>query len=84
MIQVISIILEAIIAILAVFIAINKKKVYGFGFALTFLIYVFYDSISLFGLSVNNVLMGWLFFIATLSAGISMGNLYWYLTRKKN
>lgn len=74
--QLISIIIEFIIVIISLTIAIQKKKIYGYGFALTFAIYVFYDLARLFALSVNEILLYSLFFVATLSAAVSLWSLY--------
>jgi len=70
-IQIISIFLEAIIVLFCLFAAIQKKKIYGYGFALTFFIYVFYDSVRLFGWPVNESILYIGFFLATVSAFLS-------------
>ena len=41
--QYISIVIEAIVAILGLLIVFNKKKKYGYGIFITFAIYVIYD-----------------------------------------
>lgn len=64
--QSLSIIIEALIVVLSLFIA--KRKSYGFLFALTFLIYVLYDSSNLFSWGIPGFLTEILFFIASLSA----------------
>ena len=61
-----SIIIEAIIDILAIFIA--QRKSHWALIALTFLIYVFYDSSKLFNWGIPGFLTEILFFIASLSA----------------
>lgn len=66
--QVVSIIIEAIIVVFSLLTAIKKKKIYGFGIALTFAIYVFYDLARSIPLSISNNILYPLFFIATLSA----------------
>jgi len=68
LIQLISIFLEAIIVIFCLFAAIKKKKIFAYGFALTFFIYVFYDSVRLFQLAINEGLLYASFFLATISA----------------
>ncbi|MBU4407067.1 MAG: hypothetical protein KKB24_05720 [Candidatus Altiarchaeota archaeon] len=74
--QLVSISLEAIIVIIALMIAVSKKRVYGYGFALTFGIYVFYDLARLFSFEVNEMLLYTIFFVATVSALVSMLKLY--------
>ena len=74
--QPVSIILEAIIVIVAIAIAVRKKKCYGCGFALTFAIYVYYDSAKYFGWGALSAWLYPLFFVATVSALFSMISLY--------
>jgi hypothetical protein len=76
MLQIISIILEAIIVIISLMVAIKNKKGYGYGFALTFFIYVVYDSVREFNLVINSLIVYILFFIATISILISVLDLY--------
>jgi hypothetical protein len=75
-IQLISIILEFAIVIISLIIALKNKKVYGYTLALTFLIYVIYDLSKLIQLSVNDLMLSLLFFIATLSALFSVWKIY--------
>ncbi|MDD5649917.1 MAG: hypothetical protein PHF86_05770 [Candidatus Nanoarchaeia archaeon] len=75
-IQLIAVFIELIIVILSLIIAVKKKKVYGYGFAITFAIYVFYDSVSLFLIEIPEMLLSILFFIATLSALWAIFKLY--------
>jgi hypothetical protein len=70
--QISSIILEAMIIIIALTIALGKKKLYGLGFALTFAIYVYYDLAKFLEWQTLPSLLPILFFIATLSAMLSM------------
>jgi len=70
--QISSIVLEAIIVLVALMIAFGKKKMYGLGFALTFAIYVYYDLAKLMEWQTLPSLLPILFFIATLSAMLSM------------
>jgi len=63
-----SIIIEMVIAILGLFIAIEKKKIYGYGLFLTFAIYVFYDFAKLSNWNINLNVLYFSFFVATLSA----------------
>jgi len=74
--QLISICIEFAIVIISLMIAASRKKVYGYGFALTFAIYVFYDSARLFSVAIDETPLYILFFIATVSALISVWKLY--------
>ena len=65
--QYLSIIMESIIAATGLFIAIRKKRVFGYGIFLTFLIYVFYDLVNLLQLEVSDYTLYPMFFVATLS-----------------
>jgi signal transduction histidine kinase len=65
--QYVSIIMESIIAATGLFIAIRKKRVFGYGIFLTFLIYVFYDLVNLLQLEVSDYTLYPVFFVATLS-----------------
>ena len=62
-----SIILETLIALMGLFIAIRKKRFFGYGIFLTFTIYVFYDLIKLIPLDISNIILYPMFFVATLS-----------------
>jgi len=66
--QLFSIGIEFLIVILGLHLGFSKKKCYGFGFALTFALYVFYDFVDLFGLPVSELVLKLAFFIATVSA----------------
>ncbi|MFA7707520.1 MAG: hypothetical protein WCX73_01090 [Candidatus Pacearchaeota archaeon] len=65
--QSISIAIELIIAILGLSILFKKKKIYGLGIFITFVIYVFYDYAKLNSININTNLLSFLFFIASLS-----------------
>jgi hypothetical protein len=76
MLQEISIAVEVIIVVFSVLIFIRKKQIYGYGFALTFLLYVFYDLVRLLNFSVDEGLIRALFFVATLSGLVAIINAY--------
>jgi hypothetical protein len=59
--------MESVIAATGLFIAIRKKRVFGYGIFLTFLIYVFYDLVNLLQLEVSDYTLYPVFFVATLS-----------------
>ena len=70
-IPIISIILEIVIAVLALVIAL-RGRFYMIGFALTFGIYVYYDLARLYEWSVSESLLSVVFLIATLAALVSV------------
>ena len=74
--QYISILMELIIAVFGLMIAIKKKKCYGYGFALTFFIYVFYDLAKLIPLQIPSEAIYPMFFVATLSAMYAVFEVY--------
>jgi hypothetical protein len=65
--QIISIILEAVVAVFGIMLALSKGKSYGWFIALTFAIYVFYDIANLIPLNVSIHLLYPIFFVATVS-----------------
>jgi hypothetical protein len=65
--QYIAIMLEGTIAIIGLFLAIGKKKIFGYGIFLTFAIYVFYDLARLVPIEISNSTLYPIFFVATLS-----------------
>jgi hypothetical protein len=75
-IQYISIALEAAIVLISLLAATIKKKTYCYGFAFTFFIYVFYDTIKLRQINISNIILSFSFFIATLSALWSVWMIY--------
>lgn len=68
---VVSIILEALIAVLALVTAVRGRS-YMLGLTLTFGIYVYYDLARLYEWSVSESLLSVVFLIATLSALVSI------------
>lgn len=70
--QTISIFLELIIVFMALKLALSKKQLAGYGFAITFGIYVFYDAVKLYNYTVNSQFLQILFFVATLSIFLSL------------
>ncbi len=74
--QTISIFLELIIVLISLRIAISKKRMAGYGFALTFGVYVFYDAVKYYNYPINGELLQILFFIATVSALLSIWLIY--------
>lgn len=74
--QILSILVEIIIVIVAIKTAQLKKKSYAYGFAVTFAIYVIFDSVREFRVQVPQSLLDILFLIATVSALWAMWKLY--------
>lgn len=74
--HIISIFLEAIITILGILLATQKRKSYGWAIALTFGIYVFYDAATFFSVSIRPDVLYSIFFIATISAFWSVWRIY--------
>lgn len=68
LLQYTSILMELFIAIFGILIAVRKRRMYGWGFALTFFIYVFYDLSKLVPLQISTSILYPMFFVATASA----------------
>jgi hypothetical protein len=71
----VSILLEAAVAIIAV-LAARKGKPYVYGLAFTFGAYVLYDLARLLQWNVQGGLLSWLFLLATITALIAVWGLY--------
>jgi hypothetical protein len=72
---VISIVLEAVVAILAI-LAARKGKPYLYGLAFTFGAYVLYDLARLLQWQVQGGLLSGLFLLATITALVAVWGLY--------
>jgi hypothetical protein len=72
---ILSIILEAAVAVLA-FMAARKRTPYLYGIAFTFAIYVLYDLARLMQIDVQEGLLSVLFLVASASALIAVWGLY--------
>src|SRR3954467_6025097 len=72
---IVSIALEAAVAILAV-LAARRGKPYIYGLAFTFGAYVLYDLARLLHWNVQAGVLSWLFLLATISALIAVWGLY--------
>ena len=72
---VVSIILEAAVAIIAV-LAARKGKPYIYGLAFTFGAYVLYDLARLMQWNVEGGILSWLFLLATVTALIAVWGFY--------
>jgi hypothetical protein len=65
--QYVAIVIEGAIAATGLFLAVGKKKSFGYGIFLTFAIYVFYDLARLVPIEISNSTLYPIFFVATLS-----------------
>ena len=74
--QVVSIGVEVVVAVVGVLIAVNRRRTYGWGIALTFAIYVIYDVCRLLALHISEQILYPLFFIASLSILIAVLMIY--------
>ena len=72
---ILSIILEGAVAVLA-FMAARKRKPYLYGFAFTFVVYVFYDVARVASANVQEGFLSVLFLLASLSALIAAWGIY--------
>ena len=72
---IVSIALEAAVAILAV-LAARRGKPYIYGLAFTFGAYVLYDLARILRWNVQTGILSWLFLLATISALIAVWGLY--------
>ena len=76
LLHLLSILLEAVVALLGIMLAIGKKKMYGWCIALTFLLYVVYDLASLLALNISQDTLYVIFFVATLSILWAVWNIF--------
>jgi hypothetical protein len=53
LLHLLSILLEAVVAILGIMLAISKKKMYGWCIAVTFVLYVVYDLANLLAFNIS-------------------------------
>jgi hypothetical protein len=73
---VVSIILEACVAAIAV-LAARQGRPYLYGLAFTFAAYVVYDLVRFMQWAVEGPLLSGLFLLATIAALVSVSGLYW-------
>ncbi|HEY5167351.1 MAG TPA: hypothetical protein VII80_06055 [Pseudolabrys sp.] len=73
---IVSIILEACVAAVAV-LAARHGRPYLYGLAFTFAAYVLYDLARLLQWAVEGPVLSWLFLIATITALVAVVGLYW-------
>ena len=73
---IISIILEAAVAVVAV-LAARQGRPYLYGLAFTFAAYVLYDLARFLQWTVEGPLLSWLFLVATITALVAVLGLYW-------
>lgn len=75
-INLLSVVLEAVVVAFGLMIALKKKQAYGWGIALTFLIYVFYDLARMQNWQVSSLIMSVSFLVATISAVLAAYSIY--------
>jgi hypothetical protein len=76
LLQPVSIAIEVILVVIGLGIAVQKKRCYGWFIAITFGIYVVYDTMLFLGVQVSQNILSGIFFIATLSILIGIWQLY--------
>jgi hydrogenase/urease accessory protein HupE len=76
LLQPVSIAIEVILVVIGLGIAVQKKRCYGWFIAITFGIYVVYDTMHFLGVQVSQNILSGIFFIATLSILIGIWQLY--------
>ena len=74
--DIISLVIEVLVVLLALRMAVSKKKNYGYLIALTFAIYVFYDSTRFLVVNVDQNLTSLLFLIASASIFFAVWRIY--------
>lgn len=74
--QIVSIFLEVVVAMLGAMLSLSKKKRYGWFIALTFVLYIFYDLADLLALQLSPDALYLIFFCATLSILWANWNIY--------
>ena len=72
---IVSIVLEAAVAVLAI-LAARKGKPYVYGLAITFGAYVLYDLARLLGWNVEGGILSGIFLLATVSALVAVWGLF--------
>ncbi len=77
MLDLLSILLEVVILVICLRIALQKKRLYGAGLALTFALYIFYDLARDYNLHVTDRTLQLVLFVATVSALLSIMQLYY-------
>ena len=76
MLQEVSIIIGAVVAAFSAAVSIKKEEAYGYALALTFIIYMFYNTAVLVGLRVPQDVAAISFLMASLSALLGIWQLY--------
>jgi len=74
--DVISLLIEIVVVLLALWMAFSKRKNYGYLIALTFAIYVVYDATRFLAVSVDQNFTSLLFLIASVSILFAVWRLY--------
>ena len=73
---IVSILLEAAVAVIAV-LAARRGRPYLYGLAFTFAAYVVYDLARYLQWTVEGLVLSWLFLVATVTALVAVVGLWW-------
>ncbi len=74
--QPLSLFFEVLVFILGIGLAVARNKIYGWGIAFTFGLYVIYDATRFFGVPLSPDILGIVFFLASLSILWAVWNLW--------
>ena len=74
--QIVSFLLENIVAIIGIMLAVERKKRYGWCIALTFVLYVVYDLSNQLSLNIPKDSLDTIFFVATISILWAIWNIF--------
>jgi len=74
--QLVAVVLEAVVTVIAVIIATKKKQVYGWGIAITFGLFVLFDIFRIFSLPMPESFHAFIFLVACASMVYAVWLLY--------
>jgi hypothetical protein len=75
-VQLLSLLAEFMVTVFALLIAVNKQKTYGWLIALTFAIYVIYDTTRFLSIPIAQDMLTALFFLASASILLAVWQIY--------
>ncbi len=64
-------IIEVIISLMAFFLGVSKRKLYAFGFALTFALFAWYDFVGVMSYDISSEVLSAVFFTAVTTGVVS-------------
>ena len=73
---VISIFAEVLIIVIAAVIALKKKKVYGWLFAASYAVFLFYDVLHFIKIAMNGVLMDFVLLVGAVLSLVAVWQIY--------